>query len=84
MSSSMIFICCCSLVQVSSTPFWGLRGVALTRNTPIQSIKSIHLSPLAEIFAPSAVGCINVPSSAAGCVNVPSSAVACVLGLELG
>jgi hypothetical protein len=72
---------CCSLVQVSSTPFRGLRGVALTRNTPIQSIKSIHLSPLAEIFA---VGCINVPSSAVGCVNVPSSAVACVLGLELG
>ena len=37
-----------------------------------------------EIFAPSAVGCINVPSSAVSCVNVPSNAVGCVLGLELG
>lgn len=37
-----------------------------------------------EIFAPSVVGCINMPSSAVDCVNVPSSAVGCVLGLELG
>jgi len=39
---------------------------------------------ITEIFASSAIGCINVQSSAVGCVNVPSSVVCCVLWLELG